>query len=413
MEFDFFDSSGCSFPKPRVPVLPPLTRHSLKKKLPDKQGARWQLEGAFMPLRKAVGARHYARGRYALYEAYRLAGIGESGALFAPSYHCSTMLDPALRLKAEIDFYPLNADLSPQLEAISAKLRAQTRPIKALLATHYFGFPHEFAPLAALCELYGVTLIEDCSHTLFAPTEVSARSTQNAVGETGRFGIASPYKFYPSEDGGLLWFNDESGHAAAPQHAPAAVAELRALRSSFQRNRTNRLALDTDRIGPDLQVAQAQEKSLGHDTKKPGDSLSIFYQPAEEGQQSLASSQWIFRHTNVTRLASARRENYRYWLDAVAGLAACKTLLPQLPADCVPYMFPLLIDSPQQHFHLLKLLGLPVWRWDEMAVSGCAVAAKYRLSLLHLPCHQELAPAQMDWMVQVVRQVLSSAGTSE
>jgi perosamine synthetase len=238
MEFDFFDSSGCSFPKPRVPVLPPLTRHSLKKKLPDKQGARWQLEGAFMPLRKAVGARHYARGRYALYEAYRLAGIGESGALFAPSYHCSTMLDPALRLKAEIDFYPLNADLSPQLEAISAKLRAQTRPIKALLATHYFGFPHEFAPLAALCELYGVTLIEDCSHTLFAPTEVSARSTQNAVGETGRFGIASPYKFYPSEDGGLLWFNDESGHAAAPQHAPAAVAELRALRSSFQRNRT-------------------------------------------------------------------------------------------------------------------------------------------------------------------------------
>ena len=76
-------------------------------------------------------------------------------------------------------------------------------------------------------------------------------------------------------------------------------------------------------------------------------------------------------------------------------------------------MFPLLIDSPHRHFHLLKLLGLPVWRWDEMAVSECAVAAKYRLNLLHLPCHQELSAEQMDWMVQVVQQVLNSMGHSQ
>ena len=76
-------------------------------------------------------------------------------------------------------------------------------------------------------------------------------------------------------------------------------------------------------------------------------------------------------------------------------------------------MFPLLIDSPQTHFHLLKLLGLPVWRWDEMAVSDCPVANKYRLGLLHLPCHQELTQSQMVWMTQVVRQVLSWVGGPE
>jgi perosamine synthetase len=406
MEFNFFDSSDCGFPKPKVPVLPPLTRYSLKKKLLPEQAARWKLEGAFTPLKQSTLARHYARGRYALHEAYRLAGVNESGGLLAPSYHCRTMLDPALRLRANIEFYPLNADLSPQLEVISAKLQSQTKPVKALLATHYFGFPQDLAPLAELCSQHDVTLIEDCSHTLFEPVAGSNRSTRRAVGETGRFGIASPYKFYPSEDGGMLWFNDESDRAAAPQHAPGALAELRALRGSFHRNRTNHLVLDVRQIDHDLELATAQKKSQGSDIQKPGDSLSIFYLPTEEKQQSLAWSQWIFRHTNVTRLAAKRRENYNYWLRAVGGLPTCKALLPILPPDCVPYMFPLLIDSPQTKFHRLKLLGLPVWRWDEMATSDCSVAAKYRLNLLHLPCHQELTESQMHWMTTVVTEVM-------
>jgi perosamine synthetase len=413
MEFDFFDSSDCGFPKPKVPVLPPLTRHSLARKLPHKQAARWQTEGLFNPLEKSTYARHYARGRYALFEAYRLAGVGDLGAVLVPAYHCPTMLDPALRLGAEIDFYPLNADLSPQLEAISVKLRSRARPVKALLATHYFGFPQEFASLAALCAQFGVALIEDCSHTLFAPVQPSPRSTHKAVGETGQFGIASPYKFYPSEDGGLLWFNAELSPTAAPPNASSAMAELKGLRSCFQRNRANGLVPDIGTIDHEIAMGARLRNGRGRDNRRNGSSPSIFYQPAEEGQQSLAWSQWIFRHTNITRLAGARRENYKYWVNAVANLPAGKALLPVLPTDCVPYMFPLLIDSPQEHFHLLKLMGVPVWRWDEMAVSGCPVAAKYRLSLLHLPCHQELTSAQMNWMAQVVRQVLSLAVTSE
>ena len=413
MEFHFFDSSDCGFPKPKVPVLPPLTRHSLSRQRSPKIAVRPYSQAAFRPLQKSVQSRHYARGRYALFEAYRLAGVGESGALLAPSYHCSTMLDPALRLKAQIAFYPLKTDLSPDIEAIAARLQSERLPIKALLATHYFGFPQELASLAALCDQYGIALIEDCSHTLFAPVETSARSTQRAIGETGRFGIASPYKFYASEDGGLLWVNDGSGSSVAPQHAASPLAEVRGVLSSFSRNRANSLELDTGGIGDEIEALVAQTRTHGNDTRKSVDSLSIYYQAAEEGQRSLAVSQWIFRNTNLSRLASARRENYEYWLGAVANLPACQALLPKLASDCVPYMFPLLIDSPKRHFHVLKLLGLPVWRWDEMAVSDCAVAAKYRLNLLHLPCHQELTPIQMDWMARVVRCVLTSASILE
>jgi hypothetical protein len=70
-------------------------------------------------------------------------------------------------------------------------------------------------------------------------------------------------------------------------------------------------------------------------------------------------------------------------------------------------MFPLLISRPDPDFFRLKQAGLPIWRWDDMAVSACPVAAGYRTQLLHLPCHQGLSDAQMNWMLALVKDVLS------
>jgi dTDP-4-amino-4,6-dideoxygalactose transaminase len=42
-----------------------------------------------------------------------------------------------------------------------------------------------------------------------------------------------------------------------------------------------------------------------------------------------------------------------------------------------------------------------------MAVSACPVATGYRTQLLHLPCHQGLSDAQMNWMLALVKDVLS------
>ena len=72
-----FDPTPCNFPPPRVPVLPPL------------RGARLQWAANRLP----TEVRHFSRGRYALLAAYRLAGVGPSGALLAPpttASPCST-----------------------------------------------------------------------------------------------------------------------------------------------------------------------------------------------------------------------------------------------------------------------------------------------------------------------------------
>ncbi|MBK8121807.1 MAG: hypothetical protein IPK39_23725 [Sulfuritalea sp.] len=92
LEYLIFDPSAFGFPKPRVPPLPD-TLACLS--LSAQASAIWS---------PASNIRHFTRGRYALREAYRLAGIGPGSALLAPAYHCRTMLDPALALGGEVLF---------------------------------------------------------------------------------------------------------------------------------------------------------------------------------------------------------------------------------------------------------------------------------------------------------------------
>ena len=412
MEFQYFDSSGCGFPKPEVPVLPPLTRLSLRRQNPAAANQGQDATGSFRQLDKSLTARTYSRGRYALFDAYRLSGVGDSGALLAPAYHCPTMLDSAIRLNATVDFYPLASDLAPDLEAISDTLKSGTLPFKALLVTHFFGFPQPLGALASLCREHGVALIEDCSHALFSLSSKTPDSAVNVVGDTGRYVIASPYKFFPSEDGGLLWANDSTPMPTELQQSPALIAELKGVLGSVHRARENRSVPGASKPANAVTSSANLIPIQGREVLKPGATLSIHYEPRKESIKSLAWSRWIIRHTHVTRLAHSRRRNYQRWVDAVSELPHCHALLPRLTDDCVPYMFPLLIDNPDVHFYALKLLGVPVWRWDDMAVSSCKVSSSYRLHLLHLPCHQALSDHQLTWMIHGVSQVMHGKMTA-
>ena len=152
-------------------------------------------------------------------------------------------------------------------------------------------------------------------------------------------------------------------------------------------------ACGADMAGLDLAESQAD----------PSDQ----YDPTVEEQLPLRTSLWLIDHADVARIVARRRSRYTQWLQATATLPHCHALFPGLPDDCVPYMFALHIDNPGVHFIRLKLLGVPVWRWDNMGDSGCKVSQDYRLHLLQLPCHQELSEAEFAWMVRAVTAVLS------
>lgn len=391
MEFRCFDPSGCDFPPPCVPLLPALGRHSL---------ARKTQAGAFRSANAGADASFFIRGRYALAEAYRQAGVGPHGALLVPAYHCLTMLDPAIRLGAEVLLYGIGPTLVPDMVNVAACLRGSRQPVKAMLVPHYFGFAQDLAPIARFCTEHGIALIEDCCHAMVAGPGAAG------MGRTGRFCVASPYKVFPCDEGGLLWAGDGRALHAGERPAPSLASEARGILRSLQHTRRQKTP-PPDSREQDMSMIPGKAGLTGRDEARQDTRPSRYYAAVDEQRQSLRWSRWISRHTDLERLAVRRRDNYQRWVDATAALPHCQALFPDLPDDCVPYMFPLHISHPDPHFFALKQLGMPIWRWDEMAASDCSVASDYRLQLLHLPCHQELTNEQMAWMTSTLAKVLA------
>ena len=377
-EFLRFDPTACRFPAPAVPVLPALRRRALGAPGGD-------------PL-AGPEARFFARGRYALHAAYRLAGLGPGGMLLAPSYHCRTMLDPALALGAAVHCYPVQPDLQPDLEALRRVL-ASGLPARVLVLPHYFGVeqpPAVLAEVQALCVLHGITLVEDACH---AWPLALRRAPLCAAGE-GHLLVASPYKFLPCEEGGVLW-GPPAALAGVVLRAPGLWQELRGWKRAWERSR----AAAAQPVPAPLPEAPGER---GREWREVDEHPSPMYLAADEGRQGLRQSRWLLRRTPPAALAAQRRRHYQHWLQAVAPLAGARPLFPQLGADDVPYMFPLLLERHDPAFYRLKQAGVPIWRWDDMALSDCPTAAAYRLRLLHLPCHQGLSTAQMEWLADAV-----------
>lgn len=392
MKLNLFNPAPCGFPKPQAPLLP------------DK--------AELLPLGKWCSGspppnapnhfRHFTRGRYALGEAYRLSGVGLDGALLAPAYHCVTMLDPALALGADVQLYPLHPDLSPDLEKLDALLATTKSPVKALLATHFFGFAQDFTYLKQWCDQHHIILIEDCSHVLFTENFQSP-----GTGIFGKFVAASPYKFFACENGGLLHSSAEHLLDSATTKPAGLMQELRGIKRTIEKYRsTGSMAAEIALLDQELEALSTNPLLTADEQIVPYSHPSSMYSAAEAKTAALRSSRFITRHAAIEENIERRRRNYQRWAKATATLPNCHPLIPDLPDNCAPYMFPLHIEQPTPHFYWLKHLGVPVWRWDEMAVSSCPVAQDYRLHLLHLPCHQSLATDQMDWMIAAVQKTL-------
>ena len=345
---------------------------------------------------------HFSRGRYALGEAYRRAGLDRDRVLLAPAYHCVTMLDPALAIGAEIQLYPLTANLAPDAAALDALASHSTKPIKALLATHFFGFIQDFSWLKQWCEAREIVFIEDCSHTLF-----SERYQARGAGQYGQFVASSPYKFFPSADGGWLYEPDSIMPAGEVTHPAGWLAELRGMKQCLDAVLQPRV-VPGDIASLDDQLAALADRApdTGTDERQQRPAQSQQYRENFVRTASLRGSRWLINHSSLCTTIDRRRANYLRLQQAVSMLPNCRAIYPELPEQVIPYMFPLYIEHPKPHFFWLKQLAVPVWRWDEMAISNCSVAQDYRLHLLHLPCHQSLNDDEINWIISALSKVL-------
>ncbi|GGL87417.1 aminotransferase DegT [Pseudooceanicola nanhaiensis] len=184
----------------------------------------------------AMGARYalaVASGGYALATALRACGVRPGDRVLTNAFTLAPVPGAIASLGAVPVFVGVTEALTIDLDDLAAK----AGQADVLLLSHMRGHICDMAALMALCDTHGLTLIEDCAHTM------GARWNGTLSGRHGVFGCYSTqtYKHLNSGEGGLLVSDDAelmaravmlSGsymlygrHLAGP--SPEAYADLR------------------------------------------------------------------------------------------------------------------------------------------------------------------------------------------
>lgn len=166
----------------------------------------------------AVGSPHAAAlssGTAALHLALRLCGVKAGDEVFCSTLTFSASVNPIVYEGAHpvfIDSERVSWNLDPARleEALVARARAGRLP-RAVILVHLYGQSADIDPIAALCDRYGVTLIEDAAEALGA-TYRGAGAAAIAPGTRGRMGIYSfnGNKIITTSGGGMLVSADEA-----------------------------------------------------------------------------------------------------------------------------------------------------------------------------------------------------------
>lgn len=352
--------------------------------------------------------RYVSRGCMAIGLALTHADIGSGDEVLLPAYHCISMVEPVVWRGARPAFYRIRENTAVDLDDIESRITQHTR---ALLVTHYFGFPQDMVRIRAFCDKHRLLLIEDCAHAFFG-------AIGNApIGSFGDYAIASPWKFFPVSDGGVL-----IGRKGLLGNGPRlegrgfrfqAKSLVNTLEQAFEYRRMNgfRVLLKGPLLLKDFVLRQARRKA-------PPDSLETAplstrlggwgFEAALIQKKMSVSSRSIMAGVSKPRIARRRRRNYLRMLSELGAIPGCTPLFRSLPEGIVPQVFPLVFDAPERAFPLLKQAGVPIVRfgeylWEGMDPSTCPVSTDLSRRVFQFPCHQDLADTELEWMITEVK----------
>ena len=349
--------------------------------------------------------------RYALAAGIRALGLRNGDAVLLPSYNCWTEIDPFLISKINPIFYNIRKNLTTDLDDLSRKI---TNNVKAILITHFLGFPQPVEEIKSICKQRDLFLIEDCAHALLSSCD------EKYLGSSGDLAIFSLLKTIPIPNGGALVINNEDIKFRQDFKKPTLfptifyAAELLKYRTwstdhSIKENLIKFLFDVSYVFLSSLRLILAGFRKYfnpkGLYLVKPDSYL--FIEDLRAWRISDLSKR-IINKTNFEEVKIIRRKNFDYLLDHFLKNGRGTLPFHELPPGVCPLFFPIIIEDPKKRdsmYRVLKSKGVvthpwwnrfhPIVPWDQFPD---AVYLKQRL--FGLPIHQDLNSLFLDRVIK-------------
>ena len=348
--------------------------------------------------------------RYALAAGIIALGIAPEDIVLLPAYNCSVEIDPILSSGIRIAFYNVKRDLNVDLDDLLMRIHGNVR---AILVTHFLGFPQPIERIREICLEKNIFLIEDCAHALLS------LANGKHLGSYGDIAIFSLLKSLPVPNGGLLLLNNKDVTCAQPSQTPSSMATFlylcELLRFSttrdihvFKEALSRIFALSVSAVAFYLRLFLViLRKIFGHTglyLVRP-DSYNFLSEILSWKMSPL--SERLLKRVDFQTIKDTRRRNYLYLLDHFSTNDSGILPFKELPTGVSPLFFPIILESPklrQSLYNSLKSAGVVTHPWWDRFHPGVPWekfpdAVYLKRNLFGLPIHQDLTLKHLDRII--------------
>lgn len=340
-------------------------------------------------------------GTAAVHQAVLALGLKRGDRVLLPSYNCGHEVEPVLRAGAEVGFYRIDAQLRIDVDDLERSIEAKTR---AVLVTHYFGFPQDLAPVKRLCDRHGLALIEDCAHALFSADGATP------LGLAGTMAVYSLRKTLPLPHAGALVCHDDRLALPAilkpPPRLPTCIKAMERghkawlLSPSGASRRAGQAAFFAAALAVRAAAGMsAASRRFGAAQWDP-DEESLDFPLEVLGWGIDARVERALASFDPAFVVAARRRNFAALLGAAHRFGDCRALFSTLPDGVCPLYFPVIAQDPKRLVARLRdgaVSALPWWGELHAAVPWARFAEARHLKdhVVALPVHQDLDERHM------------------
>lgn len=326
---------------------------------------------------------YYGSGKVALRDG--LAPLSDPGEnVLLPAYLPDAVAEPLSELGLEARYYAIEADLSPDLADLAARVDERTA---AVLTVDYFGFPapgfEAVAEIAAERDCYHV---DDNAHGALSVHDGAL------LGTRGHLGIVSLRKLFPVPDGAVLYLDE----GVADRYEPSPLAgiadgidadDCRFVLKSLAADLLDRNAL----VRESVESIARRRRGAGGPAER--------YEAAKTRMSRLTAR--VVADVDPYEVRAARRTNYRVWRRLLRDRPGVEPLYETLPEGVCPQVFPVRAERPRRLLAALERGGVEAHTWPRLpaAVRGRpAYETARRLSreVVVLPVHQHVEPSAIE-----------------